>query len=54
MFCLIIIILVGEGGGPQPLVYINHSLTTHVREDVFYNFKELIEKYGMAYYSLRP
>jgi hypothetical protein len=30
MFCLIIIILVREGRGPQLLVYINHSLTTHV------------------------
>jgi hypothetical protein len=30
MYCLIIIILVREGGGPQPLVYINHSLTTYV------------------------
>jgi len=30
MYCLIIIISVKEGGEPQLLVYINHSLTTYV------------------------
>jgi hypothetical protein len=35
MFCLIIIISVREGRGPQPLVYINYLLTTHVKVTFF-------------------